>query len=507
MKKITLLFAFLLATVSWQTNAQAVNEPAGWPNANWTVDVIAHTGANPQDIEADPTTADHFAYDDDDTGSGSHDEIAAESPVIDLTAAQAAGENNIIISGDYVYNNWDADEKLSFDYWDADANAWVTFFEFPHADTSGAPVDDFCSGTPESYEAILGIGNFTATQLSGFKYRIYYSDDITGANAWNYGFCFAAPTLISSGFATPSFELTVVPDCANNQFNVTVNVTDLGGAASVTISDDQGSTPQQVTATGSVDFGPYSSGTIVSFSVTNDQDTSYTSSDSISFVCPPANDTCTGAISFTLDENACSNSINVSNEGTTDSGEAAPSCGSYQASATNGDLWYMVTIPADVTEITLDVANVTGLTSVAGAFYSGTCGSLTEESCTQFSSGWPWTISGLTSGDTYYLRVWDYGNDQLGTFDLCGYYTVTAISENRIAGFQYYPNPVNNILNLSANDHIEQVNISNIAGQEVLKVTPNNVAAQIDMSHLPNGMYFVKAQVNGELTAFKIVKK
>ena len=61
-------------------------------------------------------------------------------------------------------------------------------------------------------------------------------------------------------------------------------------------------------------------------------------------------------------------------------------------------------------------------TSIAGAFYSGTVGSLTEDDCTQFGSGWPWTVSGLTAGTTYYLRVWDFGNDQIGTFDLCGYY-------------------------------------------------------------------------------------
>ena len=138
----------------------------------------------------------------------------------------------------------------------------------------------------------------------------------------------------------------------------------------------------------------------------------------------PSNDLCANPITLTLDVNACGgNTITgISNAGTTDSGEPAPSCGSYGTPTSLGDLWYAITIPAGVTDITLDVANITGMTSVAGAIYSGSCGSLTELDCTQFGSGWPWDITGLTGGDTYLLRVWDYGNDQEGTFDLCGYY-------------------------------------------------------------------------------------
>ncbi len=138
----------------------------------------------------------------------------------------------------------------------------------------------------------------------------------------------------------------------------------------------------------------------------------------------PANDLPSGAIAMTLDEGtACgANSITgISNTSTTDSGVTAPGCGNYAGSTDYGDLWYTVVAPASG-QITFNTENINGLTSVAGAFYSGTVGSLVEESCTEFSSGWPWTVSGLTAGDTYYLRVWDFGNDQNGTFDLCGYF-------------------------------------------------------------------------------------
>ncbi len=82
-----------------------------------------------------------------------------------------------------------------------------------------------------------------------------------------------------------------------------------------------------------------------------------------------------------------------------------------------------------------------------------------------------------------------------------------SVQDNKIAGFNFYPNPVNNTLNLSAQDNIEKVAIYNISGQEVMTITPNALQTQVDMSRLQNGIYFVKAQINGQLTAFKVVKK
>ncbi|MBT8393723.1 MAG: T9SS type A sorting domain-containing protein, partial [Bacteroidia bacterium] len=41
-------------------------------------------------------------------------------------------------------------------------------------------------------------------------------------------------------------------------------------------------------------------------------------------------------------------------------------------------------------------------------------------------------------------------------------------------GLQYYPNPVDSILNLTSKENIDQVLIYNMIGQEVLKVSPNS---------------------------------
>ncbi|MCX7547431.1 T9SS type A sorting domain-containing protein [Xanthomarina sp. F1114] len=139
-------------------------------------------------------------------------------------------------------------------------------------------------------------------------------------------------------------------------------------------------------------------------------------------IAPPANDTPNGAIVLTLDEGtACGANtiVGISNEATNDSGEVAPSCSSqWNPSPGNGDLWYQITAPAS--DLALNVSNISVLTSVSGVLYSGTPGSLTEVGTC--GNSWPKTYTGLTVSDTYYLRVWDYSNDQIGTFDLCGYY-------------------------------------------------------------------------------------
>lgn len=155
---------------------------------------------------------------------------------------------------------------------------------------------------------------------------------------------------------------------------------------------------------------------------------------------PPPNDLPANATPLTVDAGlACgANGLTgISNGGTTDSGVAAPGCGSYGNPTNRGDLWYSIVAPS-TGEVTFDTNNVTGLTSVAGAFYSGTVGALVEESCTEFGSGWPWAVTGLTAGNTYYVRVWDYGNDQTGTFDLCAYYA-TPIVPNYMNDFTTYP--------------------------------------------------------------------
>jgi len=81
----------------------------------------------------------------------------------------------------------------------------------------------------------------------------------------------------------------IVPDCDNGQFNIAVDVTNVGSTGSVTVTDNQGSPSQEATAQGVLTFGPYPGGgvtqVVISMAPTSNL-TCTTSSDAFSFVCP-----------------------------------------------------------------------------------------------------------------------------------------------------------------------------------------------------------------------------
>ncbi|WP_281764409.1 fibronectin type III domain-containing protein [Neptunitalea lumnitzerae] len=188
MRKTTLLILFmLLGSLGF---AQVLNEPGNWPNTNWTV-----TGSYDANyLYEDPTTSDRFSFDDDDAGLSSINSVAAESPVIDLTPAVTGGETWMFFTTPYVYRQYTS-ASITVEYWDADAAAWISWIAPFNTSTTSAPTSSYCSGTYENLSSTeLDISGFTATQLSGFKYRILFDD----GGAYAYGFCFQSPTVYSS---------------------------------------------------------------------------------------------------------------------------------------------------------------------------------------------------------------------------------------------------------------------------------------------------------------------
>ncbi|MDP5028400.1 MAG: fibronectin type III domain-containing protein, partial [Flavobacterium sp.] len=85
----------------------------------------------------------------------------------------------------------------------------------------------------------------------------------------------------------PTATFTIVPDCANGQFSIDVDVTNIGSATSLAISD--GTTNLTgISATGVQTFGPYADGASATISITNEQDAGCSiSSGALDYVCPP----------------------------------------------------------------------------------------------------------------------------------------------------------------------------------------------------------------------------
>lgn len=76
-----------------------------------------------------------------------------------------------------------------------------------------------------------------------------------------------------------------------------------------------------------------------------------------------------------------------------------------------------------------------------------------------------------------------------------------------IEGFSFYPNPVQDYLNLNANQKIDQVEVYNLLGQQLLQVKPNLSTYQLKLNNIKSGLYFIKVQTAGKTGTFKILKQ
>lgn len=214
--------------------------------------------------------------------------------------------------------------------------------------------------------------------------------------------------------------LTPVADCDNGQFSVDVDVSYLGSATSLTLSDDDATTADvtNITSTGIVTVGPYPSGTLVNFSLTNDQDGVCFFSDSTFFYCPPSNDECGDAINLTANtDDTCSVFVSATNAGATESVADPSSC----SSSNTNDVWFSFTASSEI--MILEYLNLESAPGFpAGGIFqstellSGSCGSLTSLAC--YISAYV-TFPALTVGNTYYVRTkTNFGSSQQN-FDIC----------------------------------------------------------------------------------------
>lgn len=214
----------------------------------------------------------------------------------------------------------------------------------------------------------------------------------------------------------PQAAFQVVDDCANgDQFLVDVNITSLGDAISVSISDNQGSTPVSVNATGITQFGPYPFFTDIIFTISNDQDVNcvINSAPIQVLACPPANDNCEGATNAVVNTtDSCDQVTPGTILAATPSGVPVGSC----AGNPNDDVWFEFTATSDVQIISL--LNITGGTfNLDHAVYEGNCGNLTELYCSPNTAS---VTPQLVIGNTYYIRVFSFGNvAETTNFDLC----------------------------------------------------------------------------------------
>lgn len=302
------------------------------------------------------------------------------------------------------------------------------------------------------------------------------------------------PTVVSSS--------TAVGNCASNQYFVDVNVVTLGSGTH-TITD--GTTTYPVTATGIAHIGPFDTETTVSLSFLNGGDglCDFPLGD-FGYICPPVNDDCSGAVALTVNADYdCAVVTNGTVKGATDS--LVPNVG--EIGTPSNDVWY--TFVATATTQRVSLINVEGSnTDMVHEVFEGTCNGLTS---IYINDGDTSDLSGLTVGATYYVRVFTYysfTDEEDTTFDVCiGKDPALGTGTFNNAEFTYYPNPVNNVLNLSYAHAISDISVYNLLGQQVIAKTVNSNNGQIDMSGLSRGTYMVKVTADNQVKTIKVIKE
>jgi gliding motility-associated-like protein len=213
----------------------------------------------------------------------------------------------------------------------------------------------------------------------------------------------------------PEASFSVNTDCTTDQFYIDVDVTSMGDATSLEISNDFDAGTVQALATGIYQAGPFPFGNSVKVFVANEQDNNCTiSSDSYEVLaCPPDNDECTTATVAVVNTDESCDTVNPGTIlAATPSGVPSGSC----SGDPDDDVWFQFTAAGD--QQIIDIQNITGgTTNLDHALYSGDCNNLTEIYCSDDTFS---LTPSLVVGDTYYIRIFSAGSTtETSTFDLC----------------------------------------------------------------------------------------
>jgi len=85
--------------------------------------------------------------------------------------------------------------------------------------------------------------------------------------------------------------------------------------------------------------------------------------------------------------------------------------------------------------------------------------------------------------------------------------TLLAIQDNIFSQFNFYPNPAQNTLNLSAGQTISSAKIYDALGKEILSQQIGLAKSSVDVSGLTTGIYFMEVTIGAASNVYKFIKK
>ncbi|MDA9339475.1 T9SS type A sorting domain-containing protein [Polaribacter sp.] len=84
--------------------------------------------------------------------------------------------------------------------------------------------------------------------------------------------------------------------------------------------------------------------------------------------------------------------------------------------------------------------------------------------------------------------------------------STAGVEDESLVTLNMYPNPANDVLNISAQNTINTVEIFNVLGQKVMNMRVENTSAEINVSNLNAGIYLIKYEINNSTSTKKFVK-
>jgi hypothetical protein len=116
------------------------------------------------------------------------------------------------------------------------------------------------------------------------------------------------------------------------------------------------------------------------------------------------------------------------------------------------------------------------------------------------------STTALVSGTTYYVT--QTLNSCQSDFTGITATAAAGVDSFRLTGLKAYPNPVNNVVIISANNSIAAITVHNLLGQQVLAQKASANIAEVNMAQLSAGTYIVKVTSdNGATATVRVVKQ
>ena len=120
------------------------------------------------------------------------------------------------------------------------------------------------------------------------------------------------------------------------------------------------------------------------------------------------------------------------------------------------------------------------------------------------------TFAGEDIAGDWTLNIVDiFASGEAGTLNMycITFSPVLSVADNAFDGFNFFPNPAQNTLNISAQTEVQNITIINLVGQVVLEQEVGATTSQLDISRLRSGVYLMQVAANGQIGTYKVIKE